>query len=459
MSLISAEQSTHKPLIGGLTREHEVLRYFSDMDRDSDVGPGRGPKREAPYGRSLLVRWAVAYVAVALLFTATARTVLLGYADWLYAASTPEGVAAARRLLPGNADYFARRQEGDATNPVIRAIELNPYFSRGWIDLALAAELSGDLAQAEARLLEAYRRDRTYVPRWSLANFYFRKGDRERFWEWARRAAEMAPHDQSALFELCWRMSADGEEIQRKAIPPIPRIQTQYLYFLLRTGRIDAARAAAEELARLGGEGERDAVLSSCDHLLKTGRTPDAVALWNLLSARGLIPYPKLRPHEQPIIVNGEFEYAPLPGGFDWRIFRPTGVAVRGPVRGAGIWFGFDGRQPPSCELAAQVLPLEASRRYRLRYYYRTTGAPPGSGLHWRVGGLSTASWFGQSKDLSSEEWKAEEFDFALPPGETGARLVLRYERTPGTTRIEGALEVRWVSLEYAPGGELLLPR
>ena len=43
--------------------------------------------------------------------------------------------------------------------------------------LRLAAETAGDTKTAEASLLRAAAMDRTYLPRWTLANFYLRAGD------------------------------------------------------------------------------------------------------------------------------------------------------------------------------------------------------------------------------------------------------------------------------------------
>jgi Tfp pilus assembly protein PilF len=66
-----------------------------------------------------------------------------------------------------------------------------PRSSSAWIDTGLAAEEAGDYAGAERSLLEAARIDRQHLPAWSLANFYFRRGDPASFWPWARRAAAL----------------------------------------------------------------------------------------------------------------------------------------------------------------------------------------------------------------------------------------------------------------------------
>ncbi|MCL6544589.1 MAG: hypothetical protein K6T61_05140 [Bryobacteraceae bacterium] len=393
------------------------------------------------------MRWIAALAATAILCLATIWTIRLAYADRLFSIGTLEAVEKARRLAPGKAEFFVRKAEGEASSPITRAVELNPYYARGWIELALEAELAGQPAQAERLLLEAFRRDRSYLPRWTLANFYFRAGSREQFWLWARRAAEMAPYDQSALFELCWRMSGDAAEILAKAIPGDPAILSQYLNYLLRTQRLEAARSAAEALARLAGPPQRAAVLLACDRLLAAGRVREAADLWNLLASRSLVPYPPLSAEQGSLVTNGDFGQALVQGGFDWRIPRVNGVAVRGPGRPPGLTLDFSGAQPQSCELASQALLVEGGLRYSVRYSYRTRGIGPGTGLRWAIGPLAGGGWWTQGADLSHEEWAEQGFEFLAPPGQQGARLVLVYERALGTTRIEGTLELRRIEL------------
>ena len=69
-----------------------------------------------------------------------------------------------------------------------RAVSLNPRSAAAWIARGLEAETAGDRKKAEASLKRAAEIDRTYLPRWTLANFYLRAGDLPSFWIWARRA-------------------------------------------------------------------------------------------------------------------------------------------------------------------------------------------------------------------------------------------------------------------------------
>jgi tetratricopeptide (TPR) repeat protein len=82
------------------------------------------------------------------------------------------------------------------------ALSLNPRLASAWIHLGLDAEADGNLPEAEADLLQAARVDHLYLPAWTLANFYFRRGDRVRFWRWAERAAALTYDDYRPLLRL-----------------------------------------------------------------------------------------------------------------------------------------------------------------------------------------------------------------------------------------------------------------
>src|SRR5438045_2220049 len=129
-------------------------------------------------------------------------------------------------ITPGSAVYHFRlwQERPELEGELERALELNPRYTAGWIARGLAKEAARDRGAAEASLLRAAQIDATYLPSWTLANFYLRGGDTEKFWTWARRAGGMA-YNPSALFQLCWRASDDPREILERAIPATPAVR------------------------------------------------------------------------------------------------------------------------------------------------------------------------------------------------------------------------------------------
>lgn len=74
--------------------------------------------------------------------------------------------------------------------------------SNDWIAEGLALEKSGDISSAETALLTAVEQDRRFLPAWTLANFYFRRGRDRDFMEWSRRASVMQYDDARPLLRL-----------------------------------------------------------------------------------------------------------------------------------------------------------------------------------------------------------------------------------------------------------------
>jgi len=127
-----------------------------------------------------------------------------------------------------------------------RALDQNPRLSSAWITLGIEAERAGDAAGAERMLLEAARVDRQFLPAWTLANFYFRRGDDANFWPWAKRASGLTFDDYRPLLRLCDHLDPDASRVVGRLSggPPVLRA---YLDLLIEQHRADVA----QEVARL----------------------------------------------------------------------------------------------------------------------------------------------------------------------------------------------------------------
>ena len=175
------------------------------------------------------IRHIMGLAVLAALVAATYWAVRLAWADSLFRAGSEGSVKAAVRLAPWNAEYHARlaailEGSGDAgaEAELRKAVDLNPRLASGWVELGLRAETAGDLAGAEDCLLRATRADRTYSTSWTLANFYFRHEQREKFWPVVRRAlviGDVQAYDPAPLFRLCWKLTRDPDTILERAIP------------------------------------------------------------------------------------------------------------------------------------------------------------------------------------------------------------------------------------------------
>lgn len=412
---------------------------------------------ETKAGRGALLRRLAGLGAVAVLAAAAYWSLRAAYADLLFHRGTLDSVGRAIRLEAGNSRYHVRWAElttdrGQARSGALaRALALNRWDSALWIELGLEAEMAGDFSRAERRLLEAARVDKSYQPRGALANYYFRRGEEGKFWRWVREAVAMAYADPAPLFRMCWTLTGDAELILSRAIPDRVRAWRAYLHFLLAQGRLEAAAAVAERIIGNGAGEDVPLLLSYCDRLLESRNGEAAVRLWNRLREKGLIAYPASRPGSGEALTNGEFLVPPRSQGFDWRLAPIEGVAISRDETERGLRVSFTGKQPERCEVLSQIVALRPGRGYRFRYEYRTSGIAAGSGLRWRVFDLTKAEeLLAESGHLSREGWAEESLAFTAPPALKLVRLALGYQRTPGTTRIEGSLSLR--KLKLGPG-------
>jgi tetratricopeptide (TPR) repeat protein len=376
--------------------------------------------------------------AVALSFSAY-WAMRLAYAEHLSDSNSSADRSRAIRLAPSDARLYIRwgRLDTKRRVPALEAaLARNPRDSSAWIELGLRAEAQGDFRRAEQCLLEAARVDRTLAPRWSLANFYFRRDNTEEFWRWARQAAAMFYGDPAPLFRLCWKVAADPNLILTRVLPDREQILRQYLGFLLGENRLEAAEPVAERVLKEGTPESFQTVLNYCDRLLEAGLLEPAVRMWNSLASRNPIRCSALDPERGVVATNGDFAAPPLSRGFDWRIPEVHGVRAARIESPFAMRFSFSGKQPESCEILSQYLAVLPGRTYRMSFRCRTSGIPPESGLRWKICGA-------ESPQLSSEDWKEQELEFRTPPNAGPVRLTLGYQRAPGTTRIEGSI---WLS-------------
>ncbi len=360
--------------------------------------------------------------AVVVLALASFLSVRRAWADAEFRRGTPEAVARAVEIAPSNTEYLLFRaleldyDGADATPLLERAAALNPMNSAPRIRLGLAAEIRGDNAQAEKWLLDAARIDRQFEPRWTLANFYFRRENFPEFRKWLRAALDVSYRDRRPAFDLAWR---SGSEIA-SAIPDRREVIAAYLGYLLDTGRIDAAAPVALKLASLG-DADRPLLDRACDEFIQANMAGAARDLWRTMFG------------DHAGIFAGNFEAPRIGHGFDWRTPELAGVVQLDLDHPSRHRIAFDGHQPESCELLRQITLLEPGRRYTLHWESRLNGLKSPTGIEWRIG-------------TAHAPIDGTELSFTAPA--QLAPLTLNYSRPLGEARAEGSVELWSVTLK-----------
>lgn len=384
----------------------------------------------------------------------------LAWADSLFRRDTQVAAEKAVELVPWNADYHARLAailegsgEDGAEEELRKAVEANPRLASSWVELGLRAESAGDMAGAEALLLRAARVDRTYSTEWTLANFYFRHEQHEKFWFAARRAlaiGDVRAYDPAPLFGLCWKLSHDPDTVLARAIPDAGPVVSRYLQFLVRGNLAPAAEPVTERVVALGGDDDLGAVFEYCDRLIAEGDAERAIHAWNALCWRTLHGYRPLRPEAGVSLTNADFSAPPVEHGFDWHMPQNDGIVVERGGMPPRLWVTLDGHEPETCDLVEQVAAVVPGRKYRLRFRYQTDGITAPSGVRWRLTDASGGDEIqSDTTDLASEQEAGGVIRFSVPAGVRLVRLALAYRRVPGTVRIEGRVSVSDIALEF----------
>lgn len=388
--------------------------------------------RRAPQGH---LRWVSSTVIAIACLGAAYYSLRVAYAEYLFRTDRPGAIERAAALAPLRADYQAR------LNRLDRAVKLNPYLASAWIELGLRAEAAGDVAQAETSLRQAARVDRTFEPRWALANFYFRRGNGDEFWKWIRAAADMSYGDRTGLFQLCWRATSDPQTILDRAIPPKRALLADYVDYLARGQRYPAAQAAAARWLPLATKDDVPALLQLCDLLIEKGHdAAGALCIWNVLIEDGWLPFQPLDLSAGSVITNGTFRTPPLSHGFDWRLFSQPGVRA---ASQQGLSIILDGHQEEHTDLLIQWIPLRPSSTYELTMKARSDDIPAGSGLRCKILDGSSATALAES-EIS---FPVLILRFETPPHVSLGKLVFSYQRALGTGRLAGTVVLSSIAL------------
>lgn len=365
--------------------------------------------------------------AIGALVIAAIFSVQRAGADFEFRRQTPDTVARAVEREPGNTEYLAFRAlqieyDGGDPRPLLeRAAELNPLSSAPRIRLGLDAEVRADSATAEKWLIDAARIDAQFETRWTLANFYFRRGEADEFWRWMRQALQVSYGDRRPAFELCWQMSGDANAIFSRAMPERKEVLASYLSWLMETHRTQAVAQVAMKLA--ADRDFRALVLSAHDALLASGDGAGAMALWREMGLAAPAG-----------VFRGNFEGAAIGEGFDWRWNETAGVTHADIDERAMHRISFNGQQPEWCELLRQTVLLKRGERYRLRWDASLNQMESPTGIEWRIGDArgNVANGHG-------------EIEF-VAPGDV-ANLTLVYQRPTGEVRAEGSIELWGVGI------------
>lgn len=394
-----------------------------------------------------------ALAAAGILLRAVAWSVQLGWADQLRRRPDLASVTRSTELDPLNAQGFRAKALYEelagleARGSWRAATQLDPRNPRILIPAGVYAEIKGDSTLAEEYLKTAERWNRLWLPRWTLANYYARRGDRTKVIDWIRSALARSYGETAAAFELARSQDLTDAEIAEQLLPRAAHAYAEFVAFLTRTP-VDAAGAALlERVASRFVEMELDepairrqpeTVIAAVERLRGDGHGVAALRLWNQACKSALIGSVVAAPGS--LIINGDFARPFLGRGFDWRMTIPAGVeGVHHPGTGT-VKFIFSGNQEGTNELLAQPLVLPQGTAWQVSFDFRTRGITPRqAAFSWML----DAEALPVEGGFSSEDWSTGHFVIPAAGQDRLRRLTLVLAQPVGAVRPEGELWLR----------------
>jgi hypothetical protein len=222
----------------------------------------------------------------------------------------------------------------------------------------------------------------------------------------------------------------------------------QYLRFLVNTKRVDAALDAwpkALAAYTAGDLGQASNMIDFTDFLIRNGRIPEAVGIWNQLVERGILPAVPLNPSAGKLVADPDFEFPALGKAFGWRVNDVPGVFTGN--QAGSQRFEISGDEPPQFAVLSVIAPVLPGVPYQLTWKSDGTAlsSPRDPGFAFQVV-KEPGDELTQCGPLLAE--KPAPCYFVGRPEMKFARIVLRYARALGTTRVSGVMQLRSVELE-----------
>ncbi len=320
---------------------------------------------------------------------------------WYFRKKMPQDIQTAIKWDPGNPEYYddlamLTHLYSSGGNPAEvvglseKATQLSPYNAFYWADLGAAYEWAGRKNDA----LVAFTRARALFPNspeinWKAANFYVRMRRTSDALAALRQVLLEDSAKERQVFVLATNATEDNQEILAEMLPQRAPVILDYLNFLIETGRMEAADQTWTMLLESKLPFELSQSFPYLDALIQHREVDHLTEAWAVLCIR--FPQEVCARESKPnLITNGDFAFALLNGGLDWRVFPVEGVSVSedpsvGVSGSKSLRIDFNGTQNLEHAHVLQYVPVSPNTVYAFSAYMRAQGITTDSGPRFQV--------------------------------------------------------------------------
>jgi len=364
------------------------------------------------------------------------------------------------RLEPSNAEYRALlgrylALSGASLDEAISdfriAVQLNPYESQYWLDLASAYHVAGHIDEQAQSVEQAVEADPT-TPNvaWAAANFFLIQGNLGKALPCFRTVLANDPDAVDSTLQICWRATGNANQMFDQALPRRTDLYLSFLRLLVLKQEVVAAENAWDHLIGLQQPFPPKLAFPYFQLLLAKQEVTAANTAWQQLAQvdKEIQPY---LPSRENLIVNGGFEENLLNGGFDWWYDSNPHAALAldtdrfyGGTRSLSVTF--DGRNAPDAGIA-QLIPVKPDTDYEFSAESRTQDIDSASGPRFAITDAytTTVSYVLTDDLLGTNPWHRQQARFHTGPSTN--LLFLKVIRQPAAPLIRGKLWIDDVRL------------
>ena len=315
--------------------------------------------------------------------------------------NTREGYERAVRLEPSDPHnwyllgrFYQYDFEQSDPNAALRALliarSLDPLSADTLLDLATNYDEAGKTAEARAAYLEAKRvYPLSAEVLWRYGNFLLRNNELPAAFPEIRKAVELDPNRGAEAFSRCHRVVNDPYEILDNVIPRNLGVYLAIIFDLANDGQLDTALQIWQRAKVLPGNLRMMDVTPLANALIQSGRTADAVQLWQEASAKLSNPIPP--DPSSSVLWDGGFESGFFGGGLSWHYPSSTkGVQVKtDPLEkhsGAqSLQIMFTGRSNVYFNELCHWAPIEPGKTYLLSAWVQTKALTTDQGIRFGI--------------------------------------------------------------------------
>lgn len=354
-------------------------------------------------------------------------------------------------LSPGDAHYrhrlgryfaFVAANPQTAVENYLIAARLNPHEARFWFDLASAQRVVGNSDGQRVAIERAVEAEPTAPDvAWEAANFFLVTGDNERAFHEFRAVVDNEPNLSDAAYQTVWRVSPDVDVLLREVVPPRTSSLLSFLNFLTTKKDTEGTIKVWNRIMDLHESFEPRFLFDYVRFLVLNHRPDAASAAWE--EASGPLNLSSYLPSADNLIVNGDFNFDILNGGFDWVYVARNGVHLQldpSDYRQGNRSLSINFEGPGIADAGiGQIIAVHSLTTYEFTAYYKSAEFQGAGGPQLVLRDAYTGALLFASDPLTDADfWKPVHATFSTPPSTN--LLSLNVERFPSGSPIRGKL-------------------